>query len=585
MITVNNKELRNIQEQVQKNKDDIEHLVASGGVLDEFGIKVVEEISTMEELPTVEEYKEAHENWEYGDAYAVGTEAPYTLMLLTRANATIDEDHWFNIGEFPKAGPQGEQGIPGPKGATGAQGSRGERGPAGSQGPRGPQGLQGPRGLKGDQGDVGPAGPQGPKGADGTVSFDELTPEQRASLKGEKGDKGDKGDQGPQGIQGIQGIPGQNGTDGKDGKDGQDGAPGAIGPMGPEGPKGDKGDTGETGPQGPQGPKGDPGDPGTSVHYYTETVDYPGDLQRTRLHSNFSGTYSYPYDISAHLVGTTLVPWYSQSACVADLGIGTSGIRYTSRIVEYEEAGVHTIKWAKAFGLTVDVNSGSVSIGREDPNYPADLSHLIYEKVAVQPWVVSTVNTAVANKVTTAQLTSAETAIYAEISRVENEIPSIEGLASESYVDNAIEEAGADKQDKLDSWSDTASVDGNTLTINYKVRQDNDTYEDVSVEFTPEGGSSYQYIQEDEGSLFMGSTDDSAVEDIAIQAGAVDAESTALIEAYTSEEGSAVDIVADTVNITGNTVTVGNAVISGSETWSFELEDGTIVEKVVVLGE
>lgn len=55
---------------------------------------------------------------------------------------------------------------------------------------------------------------KGAKGADGTVSFDELTPAQQASLKGEKGDKGDKGDQGdigPTGIQGPQGNPGTNG--------------------------------------------------------------------------------------------------------------------------------------------------------------------------------------------------------------------------------------------------------------------------------------------------------------------------------------------------------------------------------------
>ena len=70
----------------------------------------------------------------------------------------------------------------------------------------------------------GPAGPQGPKGADGTMTFEDLTPEQKASLKGDKGDtgaagpqgepgpKGDKGDTGAQGPQGIQGEPGTNGT-------------------------------------------------------------------------------------------------------------------------------------------------------------------------------------------------------------------------------------------------------------------------------------------------------------------------------------------------------------------------------------
>ena len=58
----------------------------------------------------------------------------------------------------------------------------------------------------------GPAGPQGEKGADGTMTFEDLTPEQKASLKGDKGDKGDTGETGAQGPQGLQGEPGTNGT-------------------------------------------------------------------------------------------------------------------------------------------------------------------------------------------------------------------------------------------------------------------------------------------------------------------------------------------------------------------------------------
>ena len=42
-------------------------------------------------------------------------------------------------------------------------------------------GLKGPKGDKGDQGPQGPTGPQGPAGADGTMTFMELTDEQKAS--------------------------------------------------------------------------------------------------------------------------------------------------------------------------------------------------------------------------------------------------------------------------------------------------------------------------------------------------------------------------------------------------------------------
>lgn len=104
--------------------------------------------------------------------------------------------------------------------------------------------------LKGEQ------GPAGKDGVDGVVTFEALTDEQRASLKGEKGDKGDTGTQGPKGEQGIQGIQGPQGEKGDKGD---------IGPQGPKGDKGDKGDIGPQGPQGiqgetgPQGPQGDRG--------------------------------------------------------------------------------------------------------------------------------------------------------------------------------------------------------------------------------------------------------------------------------------------------------------------------------------
>lgn len=81
-------------------------------------------------------------------------------------------------------------------------------GPQGEQGPKGEDGIQGPVGPQGEQ------GPQGPKGEDGTMTFEDLTPEQKSSLKGDKGDKGDTGEQGPQGIQGVQGIQGIQGEKG-----------------------------------------------------------------------------------------------------------------------------------------------------------------------------------------------------------------------------------------------------------------------------------------------------------------------------------------------------------------------------------
>lgn len=192
---------RNLQEQVLKNKIDIENILTSQKVLAEFGIKVVGYVETAEELPSASEY-----TGNYGDAYAVGLSTPYDYYVFTRPTNDIPEAHWFNIGKFPLEGPQGPQGLTGPQGPQGPQGLglisssanptvitgytvgqiwintstadvfklyagnpnywRREGNWRGIQGPQGPQGLTGPQGPQGPQG---PTGSQGPAGQSITI--------------------------------------------------------------------------------------------------------------------------------------------------------------------------------------------------------------------------------------------------------------------------------------------------------------------------------------------------------------------------------------------------------------------------------
>lgn len=62
MLKYGNKELRNLEEQVCKNKSDIEFILEEEGTLNKFGIKVIGEIESADDLPTVEEYKEDHDD-------------------------------------------------------------------------------------------------------------------------------------------------------------------------------------------------------------------------------------------------------------------------------------------------------------------------------------------------------------------------------------------------------------------------------------------------------------------------------------------------------------------------------------------
>ena len=157
MITVDGKQLRNLQEQVEKNKQDILYMLEEEGVLNQFGIKVIGQETSIVALPDPTTY-----TGDYGDAYAIGTEAPYNLYIFTRPNGTHPNNYWFNIGKFPLQGPKGDKGDKGDTGATGATGAKGDtgaQGPQGATGATGPKGATGPIGPKGDKGDVGPVGP------------------------------------------------------------------------------------------------------------------------------------------------------------------------------------------------------------------------------------------------------------------------------------------------------------------------------------------------------------------------------------------------------------------------------------------
>lgn len=190
----NGEEFRNLTSQVQKNKEDIAAHYNMDRVLANFGIRVIGRVASETDLPNPETFA-----GEYGDAYAVGAEEPYTFYIWTRAdvNAGHPNDYWFDVGRLAIIGPQG------PKGDTGAQGPQGIRGnsltphnvtPDGgfiagdsiiqSNGAvyckkfidgtytwidtgvslRGPAGPTGPRGVTGN---TGPIGPQGPKGDTG----------------------------------------------------------------------------------------------------------------------------------------------------------------------------------------------------------------------------------------------------------------------------------------------------------------------------------------------------------------------------------------------------------------------------------
>ena len=193
MIIKDNYILRNLQEQVEANKNEILDILKQQNVLNQFGIKVIGKTDDASKLPSAVTYQ-----GEYGDAFAVGTEAPYDLYIFTRPFQDQIVNQWFNIGAFPVQGPKGDKGDVGPQGPQGIQGKGWlngfgvpdakigivgdiyyDNGSANTyvkntngtwvlsgnlRGATGAQGQTGPKGEKGDTGATGPMGPQGPAG-------------------------------------------------------------------------------------------------------------------------------------------------------------------------------------------------------------------------------------------------------------------------------------------------------------------------------------------------------------------------------------------------------------------------------------
>lgn len=246
---------------------------------------------------------------EFGDAYAVGTEAPYSFYIYTRQTSGATNNYWFNIGQFPVPstvpGPQGVQGVTGPQGQRGSLWFYGNVAPIavpGQQendkyvnttngdyytftssgwvlagniiGPQGIQGMQGPAGADGAQGIQGPQGEPGKNGQPFTVGaiLTNINQLPTPSLA----------------IQNVAYLIGTAapydmyvivGTTEADllwtNVGSVSGIEGPTGPQGPQGPKGDTGAQGLQGPIGPQGIQGPIGATGNGVreiktdHYVT----------------------------------------------------------------------------------------------------------------------------------------------------------------------------------------------------------------------------------------------------------------------------------------------------------------------------
>ena len=105
MLKFGNREFRNLQEQVLKNMCDIQDIEQGATVLAAFGIKVVGQVNQASDLPAPTTYK-----GNLGDAFLVGTEAPYDYYIYAKAYDGQEQPAFYNLGQFPQPGPKGDKG-------------------------------------------------------------------------------------------------------------------------------------------------------------------------------------------------------------------------------------------------------------------------------------------------------------------------------------------------------------------------------------------------------------------------------------------------------------------------------------------
>ena len=103
MLKFGNREFRNLQEQVLKNMCDIQDIEQGATVLAAFGIKVVGQVNQASDLPAPATYQ-----GNLGDAFLVGTQAPYDYYIYAKAYEGQEQAAFYNLGEFPKPGPKGD---------------------------------------------------------------------------------------------------------------------------------------------------------------------------------------------------------------------------------------------------------------------------------------------------------------------------------------------------------------------------------------------------------------------------------------------------------------------------------------------
>ncbi len=215
-----------------------------------------------------------------------------------------------------------------------------------------------------------------------SLTFDDLTPEQKAELTGPSGASpyiGENGNwfvgeldtgvqaQGAQGPKGEQGPQGDTGATGPKGEQGPQGDTGATGPKGEQGPQGD---TGATGPKGEQGPQGDTGatgakgDTGACVYNLLDNSDFVHPVAQAGVNGAHGAT-GYAVDRWMRTSGATVSQAADGLKIVSDKTSWTAGIQQRIEAKRFADVMTFAVRgvFPVACRLFVYIGSGTTNFG------------------------------------------------------------------------------------------------------------------------------------------------------------------------------------------------------------------------------
>ncbi len=196
------------------------------------------------------------------------------------------------------------------------------------------------------------------------LTFDDLTPEQKAELTGPSGASPYIGENGNWFVGELDtGVQAQ-GAQGPKGEQGPQGDTGATGPKGEQGPQGVQGPKGEQGPQGDTGATGAKGDTGACVYNLLDNSDFVHPVAQAGVNGAHGAT-GYAVDRWMRTSGATVSQAADGLKIVSDKTSWTAGIQQRIEAKRFADVMTFAVRgvFPVACRLFVYIGSGTTNFG------------------------------------------------------------------------------------------------------------------------------------------------------------------------------------------------------------------------------